>query len=154
MVALFLSWRMGIDSLAGFHKVYAFLPLVFLMVFFMAWKLQQKLLWQLEMKQVIRFAFLSYIIFEMFYALANYLLFEVIDTSAYPQLVDRLNQLDVARLRAEGAPEEKIREIIKMGEFAKQPMGFGQRMIGIGQALIMDFIKSIIIGTIIKQIKR
>lgn len=152
--SLFISWQMGINSLAGFHKMYAFLPAIFLIVLAAAWWLQQRQGWQLEMKHIIRFSFLSYIVFEVFYFFANYLLFDIIDPSAYPRLVDTLNQQDVAKLRAEGAPEDKIEETIRMGEYAKESLGFGQRMIGIGQALILDFIKSVIIGTIIKQFKR
>jgi hypothetical protein len=151
---LFFSWNQGIDFMVSFHKYYALLPLVFLSVLGAAYLIEQKQNWTIDWKLIIRFAFLSYIIFEIFYALANYLLFDIVDPSAYLRMVDTLNQEDVQRLKEANAPEEKIKELIKMGEYAKQPITWIQRLVAIGQNLILDFIKSVLIGFIIKQVKR
>jgi len=151
---LFFSWKQGIDFMVSFHKYYALLPLVFLSVLGAAYFIEQKQNWTIDWKLIIRFAFLSYIIFEIFYALANYLLFDIVDPSAYLRMVDTLNQEDVQRLKEANAPEEKIKELIKMGEYAKQPITWIQRLVAIGQNLILDFIKSVLIGFIIKQVKR
>jgi hypothetical protein len=69
-------------------------------------------------------------------------------------MVDTLNREDVQRLKEANAPEDKIKELIKMGEYAKQPITWMQRMVAIGQNLILDFIKSVLIGFVIKQVKR
>lgn len=151
---LFFSWKQGIDFMVSFHKYYALLPLVFLSVLGAAYFIEQKQNWAIDWKLIIRFAFLSYIIYEIFYALANYLLFDIVDPSAYLRMVDTLNQEDVQRLKEANAPEEKIKELIKMGEYAKQPITWIQRLVAIGQNLILDFIKSVLIGFIIKQVKR
>ncbi|KYP15897.1 DUF4199 family protein [Flavihumibacter sp. CACIAM 22H1] len=151
---LFFSWQLGIDQMVAFHKYYALLPLVFLTVLGAAYWVQHRNNWSIDWKLVIRFAFLSYILFEIFYAIANYLLFDIVDPSAYLRMVDTLNKEDVERLRAGNAPKEKIEELIKMGEYAKQPITWIQRLVGIGQNLILDFIKSFLIGFIIKQVKR
>jgi Na+/H+-dicarboxylate symporter len=151
---LFFSWNQGIGTMVSFHKYYALLPLVFLSVAGAAFLIQKKENWAIDWKLIIRFAFLSYIIFEIFYALANYLLFDIVDPSAYLRMVDQLNREDVQRLKEANAPEEKIRELIKMGEYAKQPITWVQRLVGIGQNLILDFIKSVLIGFLIKQVKR
>lgn len=151
---LFFSWKQGIDFMVSFHKYYALLPLVFLSVLGATYFIEHKQNWTIDWKLIIRFAFLSYIIFEIFYALANYLLFDIVDPSAYLRMVDTLNQEDVQRLKEANAPEEKIKELIKMGEYAKQPITWIQRLVAIGQNLILDFIKSVLIGFIIKQVKR
>ncbi|MCU0384397.1 MAG: DUF4199 domain-containing protein [Flavihumibacter sp.] len=151
---LFFSWKQGIDFMVSFHKYYALLPLVFLSVLGAAYFIEQKQNWNIDWKLIIRFAFVSYIIFEIFYAMANYLLFDIVDPSAYLRMVDTLNQEDVQRLKEANAPEEKIKELIKMGEYAKQPITWIQRLVAIGQNLILDFIKSVLVGFIIKQVKR
>lgn len=153
-IGLFVSWKIGIDAMVAFHKYYALLPLVFLATLGSAYWLQHREAWTIDWKQIIRFALLSYVIFEVFYAVANYLLFDIVDPGAYLRMVDTLNKEDVERLKLANAPDEKIQELIKMGEYAKQPITWVQRMVGIGQNLIMDFIKSFLIGFIIKQIKR
>ncbi|HEY8397697.1 MAG TPA: DUF4199 domain-containing protein [Flavihumibacter sp.] len=154
IAGLFISWSMGLDALVNFHKYYAFLPLIFLATLGSAVWLQKRNDWTIDWKLIIRFAFLSYLIYEIGYAIGNYILFDIVDPAAYLRMVDSLNAADVERLREANAPEEKIQELKKMGEYAKQPLTWIQRITAIGQNLILDFIKSAIIGFVIKQVKR
>lgn len=151
---LFFFWNLGIDEMVAFHKYYAVLPIIFIAVLAAAYLLEYRNNWSIDWKLIIRFAMLSYIVFEIFYAIANYLLFDIVDPSAYLRMVDTLNKEDVERLKAGNAPKERIEELIKMGEYAKQSITWIQRLVGIGQNLILDFIKSFLIGFIIKQVKR
>jgi len=151
---LFFFWNLGIDEMVAFHKYYAVLPVIFIGVLGAAYLLEHRTNWSIDWKLIIRFALLSYIVFEIFYAIANYLLFDIVDPSAYLRMVDTLNKEDVERLKAGNAPKERIEELIKMGEYAKQSITWVQRLVGIGQNLILDFIKSFLIGFIIKQVKR
>jgi hypothetical protein len=151
---LFFSWKQGIDFMVSFHKYYALLPVILVSILGAAFFIEQRQPWAIDWKLIIRFAFLSYIIYEIFYALANYFLFDIVDPSSYLRMVDTLNREDVQRLKEANAPEDKIKELIKMGEYAKQPITWMQRMVAIGQNLILDFIKSVLIGFVIKQVKR
>ncbi len=151
---LFLFWNQGIDAMVTFHKYYAMLPLVFLAMLGAALLVEYKNNWTIDWKIIIRFVLLSYFIYELIYAIANYLLFDIVDPSSYLRMVDTLNQEDVQRLKEANAPADKIDQLKKMGEYAKQPITWVQRLVGIGQNLILDFIKSFIIGFIIKQVKR
>ncbi|MBL7768200.1 MAG: DUF4199 family protein [Flavipsychrobacter sp.] len=151
---LFFSWKQGIDFMVSFHKYYALLPVILVSILGAAFFIEQRQHWAIDWKLIIRFAFLSYIIYEIFYALANYFLFDIVDPSSYLRMVDTLNREDVQRLKEANAPEDKIKELIKMGEYAKQPITWMQRMVAIGQNLILDFIKSVLIGFVIKQVKR
>lgn len=154
IACLLLSWNISLQAMVQFHKVYAYTPVIFVATLGAAIWIERKHGWTIDWRQIIRFAFLSYLVYELFYATGNYLLFDVVDPEAYIRMVDSLNKEEIARLEAAGAPAERIQEVQKLRLAAIEPVTWVQRMVSIGQNLILHFFKACLIGFIIKQVKK
>lgn len=149
--ALFLSYRSGISALSGFLSGYALLPVVLLLVGAGAIWLRKNERPVPEVRDLIKYAFLAYAIFEVIYAIANLTLFRWVAPTANDEVLQFLLASTEKKFRDGGGSQEKLDEIRKMADSAKGPMSYTQVLIGMGQQLIVDFLKSLFIATITKQ---
>ncbi|ULQ57552.1 DUF4199 domain-containing protein [Flavihumibacter rivuli] len=152
-LCLFITWKVGIESMAAFLTWYAYLPVIFVLVLGVAWWYRYSSGAFLELKTVIQYALLAYFIYEMVYAVSNYVLYGLLDKDLNANLVETLFRQSETEMRAKGGEniEARIEEARKLAESAKKPLTLVQVLIGSGQNLILHFIKSVIIATIIKQ---
>ena len=149
-VALFISWKLGIGSLAVFMTWYTYLPLIFLIIAGGAVWLRYNST-TFDFKTALQYAVLAYFIFELLYAAANYGLFALVDKEANSLVIQQLLDESVRKMKATGVNEDKISAAKTQAESMKGPLTFSQVLLGFGQNMILNFIKSIFIATITKQ---
>lgn len=148
---LFISYQSGTAALSGFLSAYAMLPLVLLVIGAGAVWLRRRQQPEADMKELLKYAFLAYFIFELCYAFANLGLFRWIDPTANDQVLQYLLSETERKMKNGQGSAEKLEEIKKMAAAASGPMAYTQVLIGLGQQLIVDFIKSLFIATITKR---
>lgn len=151
LTGLFVSYSMGVPSLGDFLTWYTWLPVIFLLVLGGAWFLRTQSAEPLDLKPMLQYALLAYLIYELIYAGANYYLFAVKDRGLNDRLVEHLLKNSTAKMLEKGAGKDQIEAASDMADSARAPLTFMQLLIGFGQNMILHFIKSIIIATITKQ---
>ena len=108
----------------------------------------------MSFKEGIQFAFLAYVIFEIFYAISILVLFRIVD----PQLQDKVMPFVVEKMRSfmerYGISKDQMEEIAeKAKEGNANKYTVGQVIMGFGFAIIYDFVKSVIIAAISQRRK-
>ncbi|KIC93856.1 DUF4199 domain-containing protein [Flavihumibacter solisilvae] len=151
-IALFIFWKLGMGALAGFMTWYTYLPLIFLIIAGGAVWLRYNSI-TFDFKTALQYAVLAYFIFELLYAVANYSLFALVDREANSLVIQQLLDESVKKMKSAGANEDKINAAKAQAESMKGPLTFSQVLLGFGQNMILNFIKSIFIATITKQTK-
>ena len=148
---LLISHQMGTEALSAFLSAYAFLPLVLIIIGLGAVWLRKNFSPAPELKELLKYAFLAYFILELCYALSNLLVFRWMDPEANDAVMKYLYAQTEQKLKDGQGGKEKLEAIKKMADSVKGPISYTQVLIGMGQQLIVDFIKSLFIATITKQ---
>jgi hypothetical protein len=148
---LFICWKSGIGSLATFLTVYAWLPAVLLIIGAGAWWLNSRNPNAYDFKSILQYAILAYLIFEMLYAASNYSLFGILDKKLNDQLVQHLLNSTKEKLLNGGAGKDQINAVEDLADAGRMPLTLKQTALGLGQNMLIDFLKSLFIATITKQ---
>jgi len=154
VIFCFGSWAAGMASFATFLMWYSWLPVVFLIILVGAFVKRKQLGGFMSFKEGIQFAFLAYVIFEIFYALSILVLFRIVD----PQLQDKVMPFVIEKMRSfmerYGISKDQMTEIVeKAKEGNANKYTVGQVIMGFGLAIIYDFVKSVIIAAIAQRRK-
>jgi hypothetical protein len=148
---LFITRSYGVAALASFLTIYAWLPAVFLLIGAGAWWLKIKLLPPPDFKTLLQYGLLAYLIFELLYAAANYGLFGLSDLKLNDQLVQHLLDVTTAKLLKGGAGKDQLNAVRELADAGRSPLTLKQTVIGLGQNMLIDFLKCLLIATITKQ---
>ena len=148
---LFISWKGGINALAGFLSFYTWAPIIVLIIGGGAWWFISRNKLSPEFSLVLQYALLAYLVFELWYAASNFSLFGWLDKELNNQLVQHLLDSTKSRLQNGGAGKDQLRTIEELAESGRSPLTIRQTAIGLGQNLLMDFLKCLFIATITKQ---
>ena len=148
-----IAWVMGTSLFTGFLMAYTWLPVIFVLVLIGAFKERKAMGGYATFKEILRFAFIAYITYEVIYMVYYILLYEVIDTS----LSQKVLQESLAKTRAfmekMGASETDIEKGLDKAREQGEVSVFKQVFLGFGLELIYDFIKAAIIAAIVKKEK-
>lgn len=150
---LFTTWRAGIGAMATFLTIYTYMPAVLLIIGGGAWWLKTNLPEEPDFKTILQYAVLAYLVFELIYAAANYSLFGVLDKTLNNELVEHLLTTTRAKLANGGAGKDQIEAVEEMADAGRLPLTLKQTAIGLGQNMLVDFLKSLFIATITKQFR-
>ena len=150
----FGCWAAGIKTFGTFLIWYTWLPIIFVIILIGAFQRRKQLGGYMTFKEALVFAFLAYVIYEVFYAVATLVLFRLID----PQLQDKvfIEIMETTRSFMEkfGASDSQIEDALKKAqENNEKSYSISQILVGFGMALIYDFIKSLIIALISQKKK-
>ena len=150
----FGSWAAGIKVFGNFLIWYTWLPVIFGIILIGAFQRRKQLGGYMSFKEGLVFAFLAYVIYEVFYAVATLVLFRLID----PQLQDKvfIHVMEVTRnvMESVGAEDSQIEDTLKKAqESNEESYTIKQIILGFGMSLIWDFIKSLIIALISQRKK-
>ncbi|MFT4024611.1 MAG: DUF4199 domain-containing protein [Flavihumibacter sp.] len=148
---LIISHQSGTAALAAFRSAYTFLPLVIVIIGLGAVWLRRNEKPAPEVKDLLKYAFLAYTVFELCYALSSLTVFRWMDPAASENLANFLYRQTEEKLKNGQGSAEKLEEIKKIADSVKGPMTYIQVLIGMGQDLIIDFLKSLFIATITKR---
>ncbi|ULQ53907.1 DUF4199 family protein [Flavihumibacter fluvii] len=150
---LFATWRAGIATMASFLTIYTYLPAVLFIIGAGAWWLKTNLPEEPDFKTFLQYALLAYLVFELLYAAANYSLFGVLDKSLNNKLVEHLLATTRTKLLNGGAGKDQLEAVEDLANTGRLPLTLKQTAIGLGQNLVIDFLKSLFIATITKQFR-
>jgi hypothetical protein len=148
---LFITWKSGVPALAAFLTYYTWTPVVFLIVLGGAWWIKNRIEPLADLKKVLQYALLAYLIYECLYAVSNYGLFGVLDKKLNDQLVQHLWDGDKAKMVEQGSSKERIDAAAELADSARAPLTPKMVVQGFGQNMLLDFIKCLFIATITKQ---
>ena len=147
-------WAAGMNVFASFLMWYTWLPVIFVLYLIGAFQKRRQLGGYMTFKDAVVFAFLAYVIYEVFYAIVTIVLYKVID----PHLQDKVMVviLDKTRNFMEnmGAKQEDIDKAMDKAQVSNEgTYSIKQIFVGFGMALIYDFVKSVIIAAITQRRK-
>lgn len=148
---LFICWKSGINAVASFLTIYAWLPAVIAIIGAGAWWLNSNNPNATDFKSILQYALLAYLVFELFYAASNYSLFGILDKKLNDQLVQHLLDSTKEKLLKGGAGKDQINAVEDLADAGRMPLTLKQTAIGLGQNMLIDFLKSLFIATITKQ---
>ncbi|GAO45313.1 DUF4199 domain-containing protein [Flavihumibacter petaseus] len=150
-IVLFATYQAGIPVMASFLNIYTWFPLIIVPVGAVAWWLRRNLVPVPDLKELLQYAFLAYVVYEVLYAMCTYGLFGLYDRTANDQLIRHLLAQTEAKMAGQQVPKEKLDEIRKLAGSEKGPLTIRKVLLGFGTNLVLDFIKSLFIATITKQ---
>ena len=150
----FGCWAAGMNAFASFFFFFTWMPVIFVLFLIGAFQKRKQLGGYINFKEALVFAFLAYVIYEIFYAIVTIVLFKIVD----PQLQDKVLVTIMDKTRAfmekVGASETTIDDALnKAQQNNKETYSVKQVFIGFGTSVIYDFIKSIIIAAISQRKK-
>jgi len=147
-------WAAGMNAFASFLMWYTWLPVIFVLFLIGAFQRRKQLGGYMSFRDALVFAFLAYVIYEIFYAIVTIVLYKAID----PHLQDKVMVviLDKTRTFMEnmGAKQEDIDKAIDKAQLSNEgTYSIKQIFVGFGMSLIYDFVKSVIIAAITQRRK-
>jgi uncharacterized membrane protein len=105
-------------------------------------------------KEALVFAFLAYVIYEVFYAVATLVLFRLIDPELQQKVLIQIMESTRSFMEKFGASDTQIEDAMKSAqENSEKSYTISQVLLGFGYALIYDFIKALIIALIARRKK-
>jgi hypothetical protein len=147
----FGTYYSGIQSFAGFSIIYTWIPVIFVLILILGFNVRKKLGGYMSFKEVLQYALVAYLVYEIISAIVTYVLFVAIDPALTQKLLDAVMQKTVGWMRRFGTPEAKIDEALANAKLQKVDTGVGTIVKGIAWSLIWDFVKSLIIAWIVKK---
>ena len=145
----YISFKTFVDT-----QLYAgFIPYMFLLLILFGLQLRRRNNGFLAFKECLQYAMIAYLIPTVLFAIANFILFNVIDHS----LSERTFQAGIEKTRAMmlrmGAPEKDIQETLGKVSKQKNDTSIKNIFLGMGGDLIFSFMKSMLIAILIRREK-
>lgn len=148
---LLITWKSGVPVLADFLTLYTYTPIIFLAIGGTAWWLAVKSGQDFSFREILQFCLLSYLVYELAYAAANFSLFGILDKKLNNELVEHLLETTRKKLESNGAGKDQKEAVEDLANAGRAPLTLMQTIIGLGQNMLIDFLKSLFIATITKQ---
>lgn len=144
------SWSAGVGSYVNFLWWYTWIPTIFIIILIGAF-LKRKPLESFSFQEALKYAFLAYVIYELMYAITNYMLYNVIDVNLSKGVIEKTIEKTRTMMQNLGVkPDDIDKEIDKINR-NNEDMTFMRVLLGFGQSLILDFIKAVIVALIVKK---
>ena len=101
--------------------------------------------------EALKFAFLGYVIVEIFFAIGSYVLFNFLDTNLSQKTLEIAMEQTQRILENMGASADDIEKGLERTKESGKDMSFKSVFLGAGLYLIWDFILSLLIALIIRR---
>lgn len=147
----FGTYYTSMKSFAGFSFAFSLIPVVLVIILILGFKLRKKLGGYVSFKEVLQYALVAYLIYEIIVAIITYILFIVIDPLLTQKLYDTSIHTSVDFMKNMGATQAQIDETIAKARKNSPETGVGTIVKGIAWSLIWDFVKSLLIAWIVKK---
>lgn len=148
-----IGWVMGTSAYAGFLMIYTWAPVIFILIFMGAFQYRKQLGGFLTFKEILKYAFLAYIIYEIIYMIYFVLLYQVIDTSLNQKVLQETLSKTRTFMQNMGASDSDIDKAMDQAREKGDVSVFKQVFLGFGLAIVYDFVKAAIIAGIVKKDK-
>lgn len=147
----FGTYYSGINSYFSFKAVYNFIPAVTILILVFGFNLRKKADSFISFKEVLQYAMVAFLIYEVFVAVTSYLLFIVIDPMLTEKLKNRGIEFAKEILTASGKSKDEINNELGKAQRQTETTGFKNIFLGFGMFLILDFMLSLLIAAIVKK---
>ena len=147
----FGTYYTSINSYVVFSYIYALLPVIMILLIIMGFRLRKQLGGYIDFKEMLQFAFVAYLIYEIAVAVTTYILFVVIDPQLTRKMLDMTMQYTTDMMKRFGAPQAQIDETIAKSHKNQETTGRQNILLGIGINLVWDFIKSLLVAVMVKK---
>ncbi len=147
----YASWAMGIEVFMKVSLYSKFVPYMIVIILLAGFSLRKKNGGLLSFSQALQFTFLCYVVAEILFAISNYVLYNMVDTTLAGEVMTRTIEGTRNLMTKLGAPEDKIEEAIRDMRKDGNAMSFGKIFLGMGIYLIVDFIISLLITLVIRK---
>ncbi len=147
----FGTYYTSVNSYVSFSYIYALLPVIMILLIVMGFRIRKQFGGYLSFKEVLQFAFMAYVIYEIVVAITTYLLFVVIDPQLTRKMLDITMKYTADMMKRFGAPQTQIDDAIAKSHKQQETTGNKNILLGIGINLVWDFIKSLLVAVIVKK---
>lgn len=148
----FGTYYTSLDSFFSFKMIYNVLPIATIIIIIMGFNLRKKLGGFMSFKEVLQFAMVAYLSFEIISAITNYLLFVVLDPALTEKMKNKGLQFAQQMLANSGKSQEEIDKGLGAARNQKETTEFKRNIfLGFGMYLVLDFLLSMLIAVIIKK---
>lgn len=147
----FGTYYTSINSYVSFSYIYAFLPIIMIILIVMGFRLRKQFGGYLNFKEVLQFAMVAYLIYEIVVAITTYVLFVVIDPQLTRKMLDVTMQYTFKMMKQFGAPQQDIDEAIAKSKRQTENTNNKNIFLGVGINLVWDFVKSLLVAIIVRK---
>ena len=145
------TWHRGVDAYVAFLPFAKFgweTIVVILLIGAGLWWRQG----YMPFKRGVQYAFLAYVIYELGYALVNVVIYDILDKGFNHGVIVTSLQKELAQSVKMGLTTEQIKDTLATEEaHPSGPITFLQLLLGFGQSLLFDFIKSMLVALAIQK---
>lgn len=147
----FGTYYTSVNSYVSFSYIYALLPIIMIILIVMGFRLRKQFGGYLSFKEVLQFAMVAYLIYEIVVAVTTYILFVVIDPQLTRKMLDLTMQYTTDMMKRFGAPQSQIDDAIAKSHKQQETTGNKNIFLGLGINLVWDFVKSLLVAVIVKK---
>jgi hypothetical protein len=103
-------------------------------------------------KRAVQYAFLALVLYEIGYALVNVAIYDIIDKGFNHQMIVTSLQKELVSAGRMGLSTDQIKDTLaKELAHPSGPLTFFQLLLGFGQSLLFDFVKSMLVALAIQK---
>jgi hypothetical protein len=152
LVLLFGVWAVGsVENFVAISGVTTFIPYLFIILLVVGFKLRKDNGGLYSFKEALQFTFVAYVVFALIEALGNYVLYALVD----PDMTAKVMEISIAKtlqmMEKFGASEAQVEETVKRMQAEPKITSFKQVFLGLGLAIVFNFVKALILSIIIKK---
>lgn len=148
----FGGWAMASTSTyVSILGICTFIPYVIITLIIAGIKLRKQNDNLMTFAEALKFTFLAYVIYALIEAIGNYVLYAIVDPDLTAKVLEITIQKTQKMMEAFGASEQQMEEAMTKAQSEPQFTSFKQVFLGLGMALIWNFVKSLLISLIIRR---
>lgn len=145
------AWTMGTSTYVSVIGIETFIPYMIGLFIFAGFSVRKQNGGFLSFKQAIKFVFLAFVIVALIEAFTNYILFNVLDKDLTAKVLQITREQSLKMMQKLGLSQEQIDSAINKIDTEKKETGFKTIFLGLGMALVWNFVKSMLISILVKK---
>ena len=151
-IGSYVCWKAGLSNFVTFLKWSTWAPIMFIGLPVVCFLWRQKNGFYLSFLEALQFFFVAYLVYEIGYALVNIVLYDVLDKTLYSRALQfNLEQLKASLQQMNQSVVSVQSEIDQAKADPFKGVSVKQLLLGFGQNLVMDFVKSLLLGIVLKE---
>ena len=152
LALLFGLWAVGsVENFVAVTGVTTLITYLFIILLVVGFKLRKDNGGLYSFKEALQFTFVAYVVFALIEALGNYVLYALVD----PDMTAKVMEISIAKtlqmMEKFGASEAQIEDTVKRMQAEPKITSFKQVFLGLGLAIVFNFVKALILSIIIKK---
>ncbi len=149
---LFGVWAIGtVENFVAVTGVTTFIPYLFIIILVVGFELRKDNGGLYSFKEALQFTFVAYVVFALIEAFGNYVLYALVD----PDMTAKVMEISIAKtlqmMEKFGASEAQVEDTVKRMQAEPKITSFKQVFLGLGLAIVFNFVKALILAIIIKK---